>query len=49
MSYNIDYVRIQKNITDELIGKAEIQLQMQRINLWLQRGVGILDELGDLD
>ena len=39
---------IQKNGTDELICKAEIELQMQRTNLWLPRGeTGGWDELGD--
>ena len=41
---------IQKNGTDELIGKAEIESQMQRTNLWLpRRGRGEWDELGDWD
>ena len=31
---------IQKNGTDELTGKAEIEAQMQRINLQLPRGEG---------
>ena len=37
--------RIQKNDTDELICKAEIETQMQRTN----RGEGGWDELGDWD
>ena len=31
---------IQKNGTDEFICKAEIELQMQKTNLWLPRGEG---------
>ena len=43
---------IQKYGTDELIGKAEIESQMQRTKLWLPReewGGGGVDELGDWD
>ena len=39
---------IQKNDTDELICKAEIESQMQKTNLWLPRDGG-WDELGDWD
>ena len=40
---------IQKNGTDDLICKAEIETQMQRTNLWIPRGEGERDELGDWD
>ena len=41
--------RIQKNGIDELICKAEIKTQMERINLRIPRGKGGWDELGDWD
>ena len=40
---------IQKNGTDELIGKAEIESQMQRTNMVTKAGRGVWDELGDWD
>ena len=48
---------IQKNGTDELVCKAEIETQMQRTNVWTPRGEsgggggggGGWDELGDWD
>ena len=40
---------IQKNGTDELICKAEIESQMQKTNLGYQGGEGEWDELGDWD
>ena len=47
---------IQKNGTDELVCKAEIETQMQRTNVWTptgKAGVGVVgwwcDELGDWD
>ena len=44
---------IQKNGTDEPVCKAEIETQMQRINLWTPRGEAgegwWWDELGDWD
>ena len=40
---------IQKNDTDELICKAEIDTQTQRTNLWIPRGQEKWDELGDQD
>ena len=44
---------IQKNGTDELVCKAEIETQMQRKNIWTPRGEsgegGGRDELGDWD
>ena len=33
---------IQKNGTDELICKAEIETQMQRTNVWTKKGEGSL-------
>ena len=43
----------QKNGTDELVCKAEIETQMQRTNAWTPRGEsgggGVGDELGDWD
>ena len=42
--------RIQKNGTDELVCKEEIETQMQRTNIWTPRGEGgWWDELGDWD
>ena len=38
---------IQKNGTDELTCKAETDTQMYRMNLWIPRGRGEWDELGD--
>ena len=38
---------IQKNGRDELICKTEIESQVQKTNLWLPRGEGGWDELGD--
>ena len=40
---------IQKNGTDELICKAEIETQVQRTNLWTPRGAGWWNELGYWD
>ena len=41
---------IQKNSTDELICKAEIEAQMQKTNIWSpRREGGRWDELGDQD
>ena len=40
---------IQKNCVDDLIGKAEIETQTQRTNIWTPRGEGGGDELGDWD
>ena len=40
---------IQKNDTDELICKAEIQTQTQRTNVWIPGGKGSWDELGNWD
>ena len=40
---------IQKNGTDELICKAEIQSQMQKTNLWLPGDKGGRDKLGNWD
>ena len=41
---------IQKNGTDEPVCKAEIEIQMQRTNVWTPRGEnGGWDELGDWD
>ena len=43
---------IQKNGTDEPVCKAEIETEMQRTNVWTQRGEsgdGWWDELGDWD
>ena len=39
---------IQKNGTDELICKAEIESQMQRTNLWLPSGEGEVGQIGRL-
>ena len=38
---------IQKNGTDELICKAEIETQMQKTNIWTLRRKGGWDELGN--
>ena len=38
---------IQKNDTDELICKTEIETQMQRTNIQIPSGEGGWDELGD--
>ena len=41
---------IEKNGTDELICKAEIETQMYRTHIWTPRGeTGGWDELGDWD
>ena len=42
--------RIQKNDTDELVCKAEIETQMQRTNIQIPSGEGDgWDELGNWD
>ena len=47
MSYNIIYLcGIQKNGTDELICKTEIETQIYKTDLWIRQG---WDELGDWD
>ena len=40
---------ILKNGTKELIYKTEVELQMQKKNLWLPGGKGGRDKLGDWD
>ena len=40
---------IQKDGIDDLICKAEIETQTQRTNVWILRGKGEWDELGDWD
>ena len=40
---------IQKNGTDELICKAEIESQMQKTSLWLPKAKGEKTKLGDWD
>ena len=39
----------QKNGTNELIYKTEIESQIQKTNLWLPGGKGGKDKLGDWD
>ena len=40
---------IQRNGIDELVCKAEIETQMQRTNVWIPRGEGEWDGLGNWD
>ena len=40
---------IQKNGIDDLICKAEIETQTQRTNVWIPRGEGGWEELGNWD
>ena len=38
--YNITYKCIKKNRTNELMCKAETEIQTQRTNVWIPRGKG---------
>ena len=38
-----------RNGTDEPVYKVEIETQMQRTNVWIPRGKGGWEELGDQD
>ena len=43
------YVESEKIGIDDIIYKAEIETQTQRMNVWIPRGKGRWDELGDWD